>query len=109
MKKFFFWCFIFVIFIISEAPKSYLDSSIFNWWDVAQHSLAFAVMFIVGLKAYPKKFYALLLGLACFGALIEIGQWFTGWRQPDIFDWMADISGLFLTSLVRFMLKLDLS
>ena len=104
MKKFFFWCFIFVIFIISQVPRIYLDSSILNWWDTAQHSLAFAVLFIVGLIAYPKKFYVLLLGLVCFGALIEVTQWCTGWRQADIFDWVADITGLFLLALVRFIL-----
>jgi hypothetical protein len=53
--------------------------------DKAQHALGFAGLAFLGLMAYPGRVRVrvLMLGLALFGAGIELAQWLTGWRQGD--------------------------
>ncbi len=61
--------------------------------DKVEHVVAFVVLAVLGRLAYPdtKKRY-LLLGLAAFGAVIELVQGlpFVG-RDRDPLDWIADV------------------
>jgi hypothetical protein len=41
-----------------------------------------------------------MLGLALFGAGIEVAQWLTGWRQGDWQDWVADYVELVMGAVV---------
>ena len=40
------------------------------------------------------------MGLLVFGALIEVAQSSTGWRNGDLLDLLADAAGVWLGSLV---------
>ncbi|MFP5329697.1 MAG: VanZ family protein [Alphaproteobacteria bacterium] len=60
--------------------------------DKVQHVIAFLVLAALGLWAYPRSPKRLLLvGLAAFGALIELVQSIPALnRDSDPTDWMAD-------------------
>jgi hypothetical protein len=86
-----FWAagaFAFVMAVIPHPPKVPGEPS-----DKVEHIVAFLVLAVLGRLAYPdtKKRY-LLLGLAAFGAAIELVQGlpFVG-RDRDPLDWIADV------------------
>jgi hypothetical protein len=57
MKKFsraIFWIAIGAVSILSLLPSDQLLPTIFDWWDKAQHALAFLVLGSIGLWAYPS-------------------------------------------------------
>lgn len=60
--------------------------------DKMQHALAFVVLAALGVLAYPRlRILALLVGLAAFGAVIEIVQMIPQLhRDPEVIDWLAD-------------------
>lgn len=60
--------------------------------DKVQHVIAFLVLAALGVLAYPRTpKRGLLLGLAAFGAVIELIQAIPGLnRDSDPMDWMAD-------------------
>ncbi len=66
--------------------------------DKVQHIVAFLVLAILGRLAYPDvRKRELLLGLAGFGALIEIAQAIPALnRDSDPFDWIADVGAAFI-------------
>lgn len=63
-------------------------------WDKANHALAFAVLAVLGLAAYPARGARVLAGLLAFGALIEVLQSLTGYRSAEWLDLLADAVGL---------------
>ena len=70
--------------------------------DKVQHIAAFLVLAGLGRWAYPKtRKRRLLLGLAAFGALIEVVQALpiVG-RDSDPLDWVADVSAALLVFLI---------
>jgi hypothetical protein len=70
--------------------------------DKLQHAAAFLVLALLGRWAYPKtRKRTLLLGLAAFGALIEIVQALpiVG-RDSDPLDWVADVSAALAVFLI---------
>ena len=78
-------------------PAQFLpDESIFNWWDKAQHTLVFIALGFVAFLAYPKTYPKALIGLLIYGALIEVAQSLTTWRQGDVLDWIADAIGVLI-------------
>lgn len=50
-------------------------------------------------KAFLEAFLLLVCGLA-IAAATEIGQGFTDYRDPSVWDWVADISALVSSSLI---------
>jgi VanZ family protein len=80
---------------LSLVPAEQVPSA-FHFWDKAQHALGFAGLAFLGLMAYPGRVRVLMLGLALFGAGIEVAQWLTGWRHGDWQDWIADCVGLII-------------
>jgi hypothetical protein len=96
VKKLFqltFWLTSFLIAIFSLLPLPYLPQA-FDWWDKAQHALAFLAVSILGLWAYPSNPARVSLGLLLFGLGIELAQAATGWRFGDWQDWLADAIGV---------------
>jgi len=91
-----FWlsCLVFACFCI--IPAVYLPFGLFDWWDKAQHTLAFFCLSGLGILGYPKAVSKLSLGLLMYGGLIEIIQWITGWRSGEWADWLADGIGILL-------------
>ncbi len=70
--------------------------------DKLQHAAAFLVLALLGRWAYPQtRKRRLLLGLAAFGALIEVVQALpiVG-RDSDPLDWVADVSAALAVFLI---------
>jgi VanZ family protein len=63
-------------------------------WDKSNHLLAFSVLALLGLRAYPGRTRAVLAGLLTYGVLVEVFQSFTPNRSADWQDVLADSVGL---------------
>jgi VanZ family protein len=91
-----FWvCFV-VINALALSPAPYLPPlEIFSWWDKAQHAIAFGTLTVLAVLAYPgvSKFRIGFLMLA-LGVLIEVLQYFSGYRNGDWQDAVADGVGV---------------
>ena len=100
--KFLFWTSFVVINILALSPAPYLPPlEIFNWWDKAQHAIAFAVLAVLAVLAYPEvsklRIAVLLIGQ---GVLIEVLQYYGGYRFGDWQDAVADGVGVVLGLLL---------
>ena len=93
-----FWlCFI-AVTGLALSPAPYLPPlDIFNWWDKAQHAIGYGSLMVTALLAYPKT-SKLRLGalLGLHGCLIELLQYFSGYRFGDWQDAAADGFGVLL-------------
>jgi VanZ family protein len=69
-------------------------------WDKAQHAGGFMLLTLLGGLAYPRPQARVLFGLLGYGALIEMAQAATGWRNGDLLDLLADAIGIGLGSLI---------
>ena len=104
--KFLFWTSFVVINILALSPAPFLPPlEIFNWWDKAQHAIAFAVLAVLAVLAYPEasrlRIALLLIGQ---GVLIELLQYYGGYRFGDWQDAVADGVGVLLgLAMVRVM------
>lgn len=93
-----FWlCFI-ALTGLALSPATYLPPmDLFNWWDKAQHAIGYGTLMVTALFAYPntsKLRLASFLGL--HGCLIELLQYFSGYRFGDWQDAAADGVGVLL-------------
>ena len=79
---------------------AYLPSVTFDWWDKAQHALAFLMLGLLGLLSYPSFARRVFVGLVFYGVAIELVQDATGWRYGDWQDWGADVFGFGMAHLV---------
>jgi len=95
-----FWLACTSVAVLSLLPAAYLKHGLFDWWDKAQHALAFAGLGLLGLLAYPSRSGRVIAGLVVFGAAIEITQAATGWRIGELPDLLADAVGLAVGWLV---------
>ena len=91
-----FWvCFV-VLNALALSPAPYLPPlEIFSWWDKAQHAIAFGTLTVLAVLAYPgvsKSRIGLLLMV--LGVLIEVLQYFSGYRYGDWQDAVADGVGV---------------
>ena len=96
--KIFFWASFMGINVLALTPAPYLPPlEIFNWWDKAQHAIAFAALAVLAVLAYPeglkRRIALLLIGQ---GVLIEVLQYFGGYRYGDWQDALADGVGVLL-------------
>lgn len=82
-------------------PQQYLTEEVFNWWDKAQHSLAFAILTVTGFWSHPKHATAIFILLLVYGGVIEVLQSLLGWRHGDIQDWLADAIGVLVCYALR--------
>jgi VanZ family protein len=94
LRKALFWACFLAINILALSPAPYLPG-IFNWWDKAQHAIAFAVLAVLAVLAYPEasrlRIALLLIGQ---GVLIEVLQYYGGYRFGDWQDAVADGVGV---------------
>jgi VanZ family protein len=72
-------------------------------WDKSNHLLAFSVLSLLGLRAYPNRTLCLLGGLLTYGVLIEVLQSFTPNRSADWHDIAADSVGLLVGWALQLM------
>lgn len=80
-----------VLSLCLTPPAAHLPST---GWDKANHALAFALLALLGLAAYPARAARVLLGLLAFGAAIELLQSLTGYRTAEWLDLLADAVGV---------------
>jgi len=91
-----FWVCFLVLNALALSPAPYLPPlEIFSWWDKAQHAIAFGTLTVLAVLAYPcvSKFRIGLL-LMVLGVLIEVLQYFSGYRFGDWQDAVADGVGV---------------
>ena len=89
-----FWALALCVAVLSLMPTNYLPAQAFSLWDKAQHALAFTALASLGLLAYPRQPWRMVLALLAFGGAIELAQAATGWRYGEWSDWLADAVGL---------------
>ena len=70
-------------------------------WDKSNHLLAFGMLCLLGLAGWPRHRWHVLAGLLLYGALIELLQGLTGYRQADWRDFAADGLGMALGWALR--------
>jgi VanZ family protein len=105
-----FWlCFV-AVNTLALSPAPYLPPlEIFDWWDKAQHAIAFGALAVLAVLAYPgvsKVRIGLLL--IAHGVLIEVLQYFTGYRFGDWQDAVADGVGVLVgLVLMAALMRLD--
>ena len=87
---------------LTLSPAPYLPPmDIFNWWDKTQHVIGFGSLTMSALLAYPKTSKWKVVALLCLhGCLIEVLQYFSGYRFGDWEDAVADAVGVVLGLLV---------
>ena len=98
---------------LALSPAPFLPPmDIFNWWDKAQHAIGFGSLTMSALLAYPQTSKWKVGALLCLhGCLIEVLQYFSGYRFGDWQDAAADSVGVALgwalfVQLTRFDLML---
>ena len=84
---------------LALSPAPYLPPlDIFNWWDKAQHAIGYGTLMASALLAYPKVSKLRLAALLCLhGCLIEVLQYFSGYRYGDWQDALADGVGVMMS------------
>lgn len=95
-QRYLFWTAFMGINILALSPAPYLPPlEIFNWWDKAQHAIGFGTLAVLAVLAYPdvSKLRIGLL-LIALGVLIEVLQYFSGYRYGDWQDAVADGVGV---------------
>ena len=83
---------------LALSPAPYLPPlDIFNWWDKAQHAIGYGTLMASAMLAYPKVSKLRLAALLCLhGCLIEVFQYFIGYRFGEWQDALADGVGVLL-------------
>jgi VanZ family protein len=109
LKGMFWLCFV-AVNTLALSPAPYLPPlEIFDWWDKAQHAIAFGALAVLAVLAYPgvsKVRIGLLL--IAHGVLIEVLQYFTGYRFGDWQDALADGVGVLVgLVLMAALMRLD--
>ncbi|MEE9331382.1 MAG: VanZ family protein [Methylophilaceae bacterium] len=78
--------------------------------DKVAHALIFLTLSYVGYTAFPKRSTIVYLALALYGILTELlQQVLTTTRGASIYDWYADIAGIFLCIIAISLFKKRLS
>ena len=95
-----FWLLLIAVAILSMVA---LDSpqKFFHWQDKLHHLLAYSVLFWFLLGAYIEQYrlWVLAISLAVFSGLVEVAQSYTGYRQADLMDLLANCMGILLVTL----------
>lgn len=102
-----FWLAVLVVLVLMLLPAEHAQGLPLNVWDKAQHALAFGVLTLLGLRAWPQRRdrLRLLVGLVIYGGGIEWVQHLTGWRHGDWADWVADSAGVALVAALAMAMR----
>ena len=80
--------------VLALLPDQHLQLPVFDWWDKAQHALAFVVLTGAALLLWPGASARVVIGMIAYGAGIELAQWAVGWRFAEWSDLAADTVGV---------------
>ena len=83
-----------LVMVLALLPVEHLQLPVFDWWDKAQHVLAFAVLTGWAQWLWPQRHLRIALAMVLYGAAIEIAQWAVGWRFAEWADVLADAIGV---------------
>jgi VanZ family protein len=86
--------------VLALMPIEHLQLPVFDWWDKAQHALAFVVLTGWALLLWPLHTMRVVLVMLAYGAGIEAAQWAVGWRFAEWADLAADAVGVSVAWLV---------
>ena len=100
LAQFIFWLVMMMMTALFLVPQEFVSGGIFDWWDKVQHAVVFGTLMLLGYFAYSKYFWRLVIGLTVYGVLIELIQSWTGWRQGEVLDAVADAVGVLLMCLL---------
>lgn len=87
-----FWGCAAVVLVLSLMPT--VPQMPTTGWDKSNHVLAFAVLAVLGCRAYPARLRIVLTGLMFYGGLIEVLQSLTTYRFAEWADLVADGVGI---------------
>ena len=94
------------VFVITLIAVSYLALTpieipqLEGSWDKSNHLAAFITLaFLLDFSTSGNSIK--WLGLACYGMLIEIAQWFTEYRYFELSDILADCIGIAIYVILR--------
>ena len=94
-----FWVMCGTVLVGALAPQA--DSlQLFALADKVVHTLVFAALALVGLRAYPRQVLVMVVVLIALGGLIEILQGYISTRSQEWEDFLADILGVGLGTLL---------
>ena len=94
-KKALFWACFLALNALALSPAPYLPPGLFGWWDKAQHAIGFGTLTVLAVLAYPDVSKLRIgLMLVALGVLIEVLQYFSGYRLGDWQDAVADGVGV---------------
>ena len=88
-----FWVMCGTVLVGALAPQAD-PPQLFALADKVVHTLAFAALAFVGLRAYPKQLFLVCALLIALGGLIEVVQGYTSTRSQEWEDFLADILGV---------------
>jgi len=96
-----FWLLLTAVTILSMVSVP-AQQQLFHWQDKLHHMGAYGALFFLLIRAYGDRLGLWLpaMGLAAFGLVMEIAQSFTGYRQAELWDLAANISGILLVGLI---------
>jgi VanZ family protein len=89
-----FWWFAAVIVTASLMPAAHIPETGLS--DKAGHVLAYAILAVLGLYAYPRYVHLVLAGVFIMGLAVEVSQEFTPTRGFEWLDILANGLGLLL-------------
>ncbi len=99
VAKVIFWLLFLAVILGAVMPQSN-SPQLFALADKVVHTVAFLVLTLVGLRAYPSKVLVMVVVLIALGGLIEILQGYTSTRSQEWEDFLADILGVGLGILL---------
>jgi len=83
-----------LVTVLALLPVEHLQLPVFDWWDKAQHALAFAVLTAGACLLWPRATVRVVVGMIAYGAGLELAQWAVGWRFAEWSDLLADAVGV---------------
>ena len=90
--------------VLALLPIEHLQMPVFDWWDKAQHALAFVVLTSWALLLWPHAAMRVALRMLAYGACLELAQRAVGWRFAEWADLVADAVGVVVAwGLVRWL------
>src|SRR5262245_45678444 len=77
--------------VLSLLPSATLPPAAIG--DKAEHVIAYAVLALFGCALFERRRTTMILGLAAYGAVLELLQSLAPGRSPEIADGVADLIG----------------